>query len=355
MKHMTFTAFLMAMLLLAIPGRANNRHEWQMATLNTQTGALKTTLYFTRSVEAENGNIYQRIYDMMGSEQDRACSLTRYGFAHRGKRVYMYDFETKQESVCMDYSLQVGDCFTAHNGERWEAVATRDTLVEDFELDTKVHSAQHRLLVMRNVDDGRMDTWLEGFGSFSNHLLLEKVADGIRSYLLWVYTDAMADGSSTDENYYIVNEFSDDPLFGHDTGWLNADYTVTEETPSEVTYEDGRLTITDAQYRWPSRYYWLFLRNGDDVHQQSGTELQPYIDGGDREGYTDRICLTGLPLPTSGKYTVHLNYKDISTGIEAPCSDGQAQETIHNVKGHRLKAAPEHGIYIKNGRKWVNR
>ena len=95
-----------------------------------------------------------------------------------------------------------------------------------------------KILKVVNKIDGRNDTWLEGFGSLSNHFMLEKPLAGTRSETLWVLNGY----------YYITRELSADPIYGHDTGWQGTYDHVIEGLINTVTYEPDTLTTDHSIY-----------------------------------------------------------------------------------------------------------
>ncbi|MCM1312728.1 MAG: hypothetical protein NC206_03755 [Bacteroides sp.] len=307
---------------------------WAIASYNESLQEFSVLEYGPKQGVTINGKEFRCISWLWENIHDDECPLSRYGFAVYDKRVYLYDFETGEETLCMDYNLQKGEMFTTYNGEKWEVIETKDTLITELG-----HEKEHKVLIVSNVGDGRVDKWVEGAASFTNFLMIEKEQPGMTTHLLWT--------QSSDS--YITNEFSADPLFGHDTGWLQAEEWGEEKKETTLEYKDGLLIIDDSYYSWPSRYYSCYLRKGDDIFCAYSIELQPHYDGGEYVLRNDVFYLKGLPEPASGSYNVHWGDKILSTGVRGVGADSPTTHTIFDLQGRKLNAAPAHGIYIEDG------
>lgn len=343
-KKSTIGVLLAFMLTAAISVSAEQRYSWAIATFNAETQDVSIAEYTTICEQAPDGTTYNRIVlDTRGSAENR-YETTKYGFCENDGKVYVYDFDTAQKHVAIDYNLQAGDTFTSINGEKWQVEVSSDTLICDYNDAGIIYEKRHKMLKVTNTDDGRKDTWLEGLGSMSNHLITEKPRTGEHSEMLWIYN----------EDHYIAREFSADPLFGHDTGWLSGTYSNDNEDGvfSTATYQNNILTITDSRMWYSSRHYICYYRAGDDIYAKTVWELLPHIDAAQDIMVCDTISIHGIPAPASGTYTVHLIDGTTTTGIYRTYNEYKTTDhPIFDLNGHLLSAKPRNGIYIQNRRK----
>ncbi len=316
-------------------------YEWAIASYDENKQEFVALEYKAKTETAANGQEYHRISWLYEYQHDDECRLSRYGFTKRDMRVYLYDFENGEECLCMDYTLQKGETFTTYNGETWEVIETKDTLICDMFYNDE---QTRKMLSVRNVGDGRIDKWIEGAGSFINFLMIEKTQPGVLTHVLWVNHDGC----------YITNEFSADPMFGHDRGWL-PEKSHDEEKESSVEYKDGELIIDYWYTAYPERIYECYLRQGDTVSYMRGFLFEPFWDCMETL-FNDVIRLKGLPTPASGVYTVNLwDNQLLTTGIHSIGADSPRTHAIFDIQGRKLNAAPAHGIYIKDGVKRYNK
>ena len=354
----TISRFILFSILSIIPATVSAQREvdvnehmelptWAIATIDIASQNLTIMNYRTLPEQASDGNLYYRIRSHNIEEHvPYPYQDTKYGFFEEGGKVYVYDFETSQQHVAIDYNLQPGDTFTTINGEKWEVQASSDTLVCG-NFDTMSYEKWSKILKVVNKIDGRNDTWLEGFGSLSNHFMLEKPLEGTRSETLWVLNGY----------YYITRELSADPIYGHDTGWQGTyDHVIEGDLINTVTYEPDTLTIT-TQERWlyQSQTYICLFRKGDEFFYKYTWKLLPHVDSYYEEYFVeDTITLHGVPEPASGTYTVHIPDVGPVTGIDPICNERRVTDhSIYNIQGQRLPAKPRHGIYIQDGRKKI--
>lgn len=339
------SVLLAFMLTVAISVPAEQRYSWAIATFNAETQDVSIAEYTTKCEQAPDGNTYNRIVlDTHGSAENR-YETTKYGFVENDGKVYVYDFDTAKKHVAIDYNLQSGDTFTSINGEKWQVEVSSDTLICDYNHTGVIYEKRHKMLKVINTDDGREDTWLEGLGSMSNHLMTEKPRTGIHSEMLWIYNE---------EQYYIARELSADPLFGHDTGWLSGTYSNDKEDEvfTTVTYQNNVLTITDSRLWYPSRHYTYYYRAGDNIYAKAVWEFLPHIDAAQDMVLCDTFSIHGIPAPASGAYTVHLTGGTATTGIYRTYNEYKTTDhPIFDINGHLLPTKPQNGIYIQNGRK----
>lgn len=350
---------MLAAAFVCVAGSASAQatYAWAIATSDQEQQEVNIAKYVTRQEVVAEGKTCHRILvfnksHVPGNAEDMFLQ-TRYGFREEGRKVFVYDFETGQERVALDYTLAPGDPFTTYNGENWVITAARDTLIKDYGFGAQGYEKEHRLLEVRNTADGRTDTWLEGFGSFAHHLLIEQPAAG--SLLLWVFDESPGEGTE----HYIAREISADPLFAHDTGWMEGGDSTDPTTGLPVTtatLKGDTLILTDRRNRWPSRYYTSFYRKGDDLYVKEMWEFQPYVDDHSQTfWHSDVACFRGLPAPASGAYTLHLaGDQTISTRISpAEATLRKPTRGTFDLQGRKAPAKPLPGIYVQDGQKHI--
>ena len=106
----------------------------------------------------------------------------------------------------------------------------------------KGESVSKRLLSVKTIDGKLSDKWLEDFGSFANRLMINSLENVRLSQTMWM---------EYDYGVYLAREISADPIFGHDSGWLEEiDSEPKGEEYSKCTYENGQLTFEDVKLGW---------------------------------------------------------------------------------------------------------
>ena len=350
-QHIYYLVF--AILLLAGFTRMHAKSQnWAMAVLEKGKES-PTILEYVSSVETvENGTEYYRIYDhsfLFRNEQYNPVKL-QYGYRLADKQIFVYDFESQEETLAIDFNLAVGEHFTTYNGIEWIVEAAKDTLVNTSSCG-KGESVTKKLLTVRSLDGTLHDQWLEDFGSLTNHFMINSMDNVVFSQTLWMEYD-------WGEGEYLAREINEGPgpIYGHDSGWLDAEYgsTATSYT-SSCTYSNGQLTIEDFKLSFEHRHYVCFYRDGDKIQQVYSWELAPYVDSGNSALRRDVITFNGLPEPESGKYTIILGDNVYTTGVSSISSvrtDSQKCGYTYDLQGRRveLKNAGQ-GIYIKDGKK----
>jgi hypothetical protein len=80
--------------------------------------------------------------------------------------------------------------------------------------------------------------------------------------------------------------------------------------------------------------------------------LEPHVDDGDLTLIRDVVTFKGLPTPTSGHYTIHINDNEYSTSsVEEIATHIQHEDHFYDLYGRILKSKPTNGFYIRNGQK----
>lgn len=388
MKNHVFSILLLTMTLLPVSAQLTpeqlseidpdwldmNMTQWATATITE--GEVVPTLneYWTLPTPetGANGLLYWRIEDESYVFQPAGSPYnpitTRYGYRKEEKKLFIYDFETHEERIGFDFTLAAGDSFTTYNGMEWVVEEAKDTLVKmDFPFGVNhEYNMQKRLLKVKSADGKISDQWLEDFGSFSNHLMIKKMEESKRVHTLWVQ---YAYGQ------YISREISDDPMYTHDTGWLEHEYLSPDDPLIEyrhaiglysanVCYQDGSLVIENLKWVWPMRDYACYYRVDDDLFIAHLWLFTPLVESGEQHWYKDSFCFKGLPAPQSGQYTLHTNPNDKPTGLTRQQALHPARTVIYNLQGremksisgekdflHELQGLPQGQIYLIDGKK----
>ena len=353
-QHIYIIVFII--LLSAGFSRMYAQHYWAMAVLEKGKESPTILEYHCHNVAetAENGTEYYRIYDysfLFRNEQYNPVKL-QYGYRLADKQIFVYDFESQEETLAFDFNLAVGEQFTTYNGIEWIVEAAKDTLV-NTSFCGKGESVTKKLLTVRSLDGTLRDQWLEDFGSFTNHFMINSMDNVVFSQTLWM---------EYDYGEYLAREICEGPgpIYGHDSGWLDADYGSNGSTTrpyTSCTYSNGQLTIEDFKKWFEHRHYVCFYRDGDKIQQVYSWELKPHVDSGNSALRRDVITFNGLPEPESGKYTIILGDNVYTTGVSSISSvrtDSQKSGYTYDLQGRRVDSKNAvQGIYIKDGKKVI--
>ena len=350
MKRFFTISFFLVILLFAgfMEINAQAYNVWAMAVMEKGQEQPAILMYTSPVETAENGLEYHRItyrnrQDSNGENVYTTVKL-QYGYRTADKKIFIYDFENKKETLAFDFNISEGDHFTTFNGMEWEVVAVNDTTVDTTGPYAFVGSvSSKKLLTVKTLDGKLSDQWLEDFGSFANHLMIRSLENVEYSQTLWMEYDM---------GEYVAREINADPFFTHDTGWMISDDGFHEGAYTKCNFENGNVIFEDvSHYPWEHRAYSVFYRKGDDIYRISMLEFEPQGDGNSALR-KDVTTFKGLPAPVSGKYTVHLGNNSYTTGITGINKDSQQKNNSYDLQGRAVNS-PTNGIYINNGRKAI--
>lgn len=329
-------------LLSATSSELCAQHNWAMAFVEKGQDIPTVVEYHSAQETAENGIVYNRIFDDSYRIRGEAYNPVKlqYGYRWTDKQMFIYDFNKQKETLAFDFNLSKGDHFTTFNGLEWEIESAKDTLV-NISFCGKGESVSKRLLTARTLDGKLTDKWLEDFGSFTNLFMISSMENVECSQTLWMEY-AMGE--------YLAREICTGPIFGHDSGWLRA-FEASVMPYTVCTYNNGQLTIEDVQWWYEHRDYKCYYRTGDDIYKVYCWELEPHIDLGNSVLRRDVITFNELPTPASGKYVIHIDDNEYTTGIRSVGTTLQSTGCIYDLQGRRLLSQPAKGFYIRDGQK----
>ena len=345
-QRMMMLRLLVIALLWAWPQLVPAQHRWALAVLDKNEGNLSVIEYHGLAERAANGMEYYRIFDdsyIFHREASGPVKL-RYGYRLSGKRIYLYDFESQNETVAFDFSLSPGDVFTTFNGMEWRVESTKDTLVNMSFCGTG-ECVSKRLLSVRTLDGSMSDQWLEDFGSFANHFMVNSMENVRCSQTLWVEYGM---------GEYIARQISADPIYAHDSGWMDRIYG--DDPGAEFTtcrFDNGQVVFESAQWWYEHRDYTCFYRTDNVISEIYSCEMNPQVDGGTLALRKDMIVFDGLPAPSSGSYTVHVDGESFNTGIVHVSTPILSETRCHDILGRALPQGMAKGVYIRGGRKFL--
>ena len=348
MKHYVRLCLFMVVLQMACIVNLRAQNGWAMAVLNKNEEPA-ILIFNGRAETAENGKEYLRIFD--DSYQFRKDLRERvklpYGYRMADKKIYIYNFDSKQETVAMDFTLSVGDHFTTYNGMQWEVEAVKDTLV-NVSFCGWGDSVSKRLLRVRTLDGAMTDQWLEDFGSFANHFMIRSMENVLFSHTLWM---------EYGYGEYLARDISADPFYAHASKWMENDEDVGDgvsphDTYTVFSYGDGILSLVKEVVTYGHRFYTCFFRSGDNIYSDGSEEMDPLMDC-PLSLKIDSLQFVGVPSPTSGKYTLHVDNDTYSTGVRPVVSSSKEPHRIYDAQGRQLPAKPERGLYIQDGVKCI--
>ncbi len=342
MKQQFVIKTVFAVLLSLSSFELNAQHYWAIAVL--EEGEEKPTImeYHSVAETAENGMEYYRIFDNSYRFRKETYNPVKlqYGYRWADKQMYIYDFENDKETLAFDFNLNAGDHFTTFNGMEWEIEMVKDTLV-NMSFMGKGESVMKKLLIVKKLDGTIRDQWLEDFGSFTNHFMISSMENVECSQTLWMEYDM---------GEYLTREITTGPIYAHDSGWIDGAFEASVMPYRVCTYyDDGRLIIEDVQWWYAHRDYICFYQNGDDIYKMYGWELEPHVNFGNSALRRDVITFNGLPAPSNGKYTIHWDDNEYTTGISNIHPSSQTRNRVYDLQGQRLWSKQTKGIYIKDG------
>lgn len=344
MKNYSKASIVFAILLSVSSLELYAQNWWGMAVIENGKEKPAIMEYQSFAETAENGMMYHRIFDYsfrFRKEEYNPVQL-QYGYRWADKQLFIYDFDNQKETLGFDFNLSAGNHFTTFNGMEWEVEATKDTLV-NISLCGKGESVSKRLLTVRTLDGKLSDQWLEDFGSFINHFMINSLQNVKCSQTLWM---------EYGEGEYLAREIRTDPIYAHDSGWMDGHYGNSEkDSYTKCTFENGQVVFESVQWWWEHRDYTCFYRDGDDIHQVYCWELAPHVDGGTSALRKDVITFEGLPTPVTGNYTIHIGDNKYTTNISDVSASSLPTGCFYDMQGRRLWSQPTKGVYIKNGRK----
>ena len=334
---------LVATLLSVSPSELCAQHNWAMAFIEKGQEIPTIVEYHSAQETAENGIVYHRIFEdsyLNGGAAYNPVKL-QYGYRWADKQMFIYDFDKQEETLAFDFNLSEGDHFTTFNGKKWEIVSASDTLV-NISFCGKGEGVSKRLLTVRTLDDLLTDQWLEDFGSFANHFMINSLENVECSQTLWMEY-AMGE--------YLAREISTGPIYAHDSGWLDSAFEASVMPYTVCTFNNGQLLIEVVQRWYEHRDYICFYREGDDIYKDYSWELEPHVDLGNSVLRRDVVIFNELPTPESGKYVVHIDGSKYTTSIRNIGTTLRPTGFFYDLQGRRLLSKPTKGIYIQNGQK----
>ena len=348
MRKIITISIVITVLLSVIPLELSAKTAyqfWAMVVMEDNSDSPTIIDYYSELEKAENNVDYFRIYDagyIFRKDTYNPIQLP-YGYRLADKKIYIYDYENHEETLAFDFSLDVGDHFTTFNGMEWVVESVKDTLV-NIENGWRCITISKKLLTVKSLDGSLTDQWLEDFGSFTNHFMINSLDNVKYSHTLWMEYDF---------GEYIAREINADPIYTHDTGWLEGHHNPYGEMspPTICYYENGQVVFECYQWGWMRREYSCFYRDGDDIYRVFLRELNPQVDGGNYELMKDVATFQGLPAPASGKYTIHVGNNEYSTGVDNVRMTSQSKGGIYDLQGRKLLSQPSKGLYISDGQK----
>ena len=268
------------------------------------------------------------------------------------KKLYRYNEKKQQEELLMDFGLAVGDVFERPDGVKLQVVEVSDTLIRD--------EKARRVLSLKGVNDESVwDKWIESYGSVRTGLHL---ADDFPGYQL---TDLLYLEKVNNGWYYYCNGIYND---------INKDYLRSvcidlkqlsnkEEIfmDNKDYYLDGNILYFLGKYRCEKSYSFLLKETESILRLRifgAGDWKFFYSDSGGKE-YQMSMDLNLSP----GTYTFYdadgveqnITIGGDANAIGAIENDASTSKKgnglLYDFTGRQFSSAPQHGIYIQDGRK----
>ena len=101
-------------LLSATSSELCAQHNWAMAFVEKGQDIPTVVEYHSAQETAENGIVYNRIFDDSYRIRGEAYNPVKlqYGYRWTNKKMFVYDFEKQEETLAFDFNLSEGDHFT---------------------------------------------------------------------------------------------------------------------------------------------------------------------------------------------------------------------------------------------------
>ena len=271
------------------------------------------------------------------------------------KKLYRYNEKKQQEELLMDFGLDVGDVFERPDGVKLKVVEVSDTLIRD--------EKPRRVLSLKGVNDESVwDKWIESYGSVRTGLhLLDDFPDYQITDLLYMEKVNTSGIRSYDYSNGIYNDINKDYLRSVciDIKQLSNKEVVFME--NQDYYLDGDILYYLWKYRNEKSYSFLLKETESVLRLRifgTGDSKFSYSDSGGKE-YQMSMDLNLSP----GTYTLYDAdgvEQNITIGGDADAIGAiendasiskQGNGLIFDLIGRRLSTAPQHGIYLLDGRK----
>ena len=107
-------------LLSATSSELCAQHNWAMAFVEKGQDIPTVVEYHSAQETAENGIVYNRIFDDSYRIRGEAYNPVKlqYGYRWTDKKMFVYDFEKQEETLAFDFNLSEGDHFTTYRHYR---------------------------------------------------------------------------------------------------------------------------------------------------------------------------------------------------------------------------------------------
>lgn len=342
MKPKYITNLFFSIFLLTHFHTMQAKNSWAMVTIEDGKDWPSFAEYHGWAEKGANGIEYLRIHDYDGTSEPVKL---QYGYRMSEKKIFIYDYETNEERIAFDFTLSAGDHFRTYNGIEWKVDVAIDTLV-NISYKGKGESTTKRLLKVHSIDGRYSDQWLEDFGSFSNHFMIQPMIQSGQMQTLWMEYEMGCN---------LVRIISSDPLYTHDSGYPDYNTKRGDEQESySAIYSDGILKFEEVGWCSPNRVYSLYYRIDDELYCVYEWEISPASGAAIVLWHHVISYFYGLPEPQSGKYTIHNRIGDRPTSIANPTNDTSnnlSESSIYNLQGRKLTSKPAKGIYIQQGKK----
>ena len=289
-------------------------------------------------------------------------------FRQEGDKIFRYDAETSNEAVAFDFGLKAGDKFTDRNGEDFVVSAVTDTVVvQEFD---KKEAGTFRKITIDGIDNpGLHDEWLEGIGSLrtgmldycdlrDNNLFPSYKVQLEKACLLTVHTGLMRIHMTVDEDFvkgcFAANTIPSEELYLYESQPYETSFEF--EFVSDALHVVGLTDIPKYNYIYIICYPrngeilldYILIPFGAGVFGASPYGIDVWFSGFEKGTYF-------VKFPGCDDVEVVCDGSGTTTGIEdiMQRTRNGSQTPTYDLSGRRIASEPQHGIYIKDGRKYV--
>ena len=199
---------------------------------------IKLELYMSLYCTAPNGILYYRWWDITESQWldygipngvydpvvfDTKSVPLSLAYRFDDTKMYVYNFDTQEEYVAYDFSLQPGERFTTPDGICWKIVSREGKVFETTWDGMTDYKKEHIVLAVQSEDGKIVDEWVEYIGSLNYPIQNWGRTDIKRSRTAFFNYDH-------DAFKLLAFPFFEDPIYGQ---------YVEVERPLDVQFDGG--------------------------------------------------------------------------------------------------------------------
>lgn len=298
--------------------------------------------------------------------RDESQILKEMLYRQEDEKVYRWDSQKEADVLLFDFGLHVGDVFITPDGTQMKVV---EESLDNTVYDWFTYSNRGKSLRLQSVNDSDVeDVWIEGIGSVISGIMpTNELNDGHIVYAniftsndLSVPTDFAIFEVNNDQykNMLMDNDIiQEDGVYeyGFDCEFLSDTLHVYGILPINVipnllecTIDENNNVCLDIL-----EICYLNIPTGK-VHRKFDVRIPGFKSG------TYNVCFTGYKGDIRIGEDLYYSYRELFGTTQVVCSQVNGIDHVDvekqnhsfiDLTGRRLSTAPQHGIYIQDGRK----